>query len=103
MKGAGDEEEAIQRGEDHRDPEGGGGGSQSEGFVPQAGDFGSDVLQLEGKVQRDDGVGRAAPEGTRAGEHAAQEAAGGSGARQGGAQGFAEPKMVGPQAKRQAV
>src|SRR5690606_5348239 len=55
------------------------------------------------KYGGDDGVRRPAAAGARAREREAEEAAGGSGAGQGGAEGSSEPKMVGPQAKRQAV
>ncbi|EXF90436.1 hypothetical protein D554_0244 [Bordetella holmesii 30539] len=50
-----------------------------------------------------DGVGRSEAQGAGAGEQQAQEAVGRVDAGQGGASGSAKPKVVSPQAKREAV
>ena len=88
---------------DHWGVEGGRGRREDEGPVSAARDLRGDLLQLEGEVRRDDGVGGAPAEGARTGERQAEAAAGRGGARQGGAEGSARPKMVSPQAKRVAV
>jgi len=49
---------------------------EDQGAVPAARDLRGDVLQLEGEVLRDDGLGGAPVEGTGGREHEAQAAAG---------------------------
>lgn len=65
--------------------------------------LGSDLLQLESEVRRDDGLRSAAPEGTGAGEQQAQASAGRIDARQRRVEGPAGSKVASPQAKREAV
>ncbi|KAK83514.1 hypothetical protein L496_2698 [Bordetella holmesii CDC-H572-BH] len=71
--------------------------------MPQARNLRGNVLQLEGEVRWHDGVGRSEAQGAGAGEQQAQEAVGRVDAGQGGASGSAKPKVVSPQAKREAV
>jgi hypothetical protein len=62
-----------------------------------------DVLQLEGQVWRPDGVGGAAAQGAGDRERQAQAAVGRSDAGQRGPEGRRWPKVVSPQARRDAV
>src|SRR4030095_10347454 len=101
--GADDEIEEVFRRTDHCGSEGSGRRSEDEGTVPATRDLRGDVLQLEGEVRGDDRVGGSSAEGARGGEQQAQAAAGRGGARQSGVEGSSGPKMVSPQAKREAV
>lgn len=71
--------------------------------VPQVRHLGSDLLQLESEVRRDDGLRSAALEGTGAGEQQAQALVGRINARQRCAEGPVGSKVASPQAKREAV
>src|SRR5215469_8930571 len=78
-------------------------GAKTGGGVPQARRQRCDLLQVEGQVWRDGGVGGPAAEGAGGRERQVKEAAGRGDARQRDAAGRGGKKMVTPAARREAT
>lgn len=98
-----DHETQVYRRTDHRDASRARRWNEDGRPLPQARFERGDVLQIQGQVWRLDGFGRQEAEGTGRGEWEAETSPGRRDARQRGAEGPGDKKLLTPDAKRRAV